>query len=132
MDDKWRVIRCYCSGGIVWSYSKEGPDECDSCNGSGDIYIRPKGHMFQFPGGPALGLGGEERYKKGTPVMPFEWHCWNETEEEINSFKLDRHGSLDLSNYVHCRCGWEGTLKDHEKHIIIEEEKFISEHTPVA
>lgn len=67
MDDKWRTIRCSnCGGqGMVCIYSYEdfdGAEDCLQCNGSGQIFIRPSGHLFLYPGGKAIGRDTKEAY----------------------------------------------------------------------
>ena len=53
-DDKWRYIKCDCCAGTMWG--GEYPTECSDCEGSGvEAWIRPSGHMFKYPGGPAKG-----------------------------------------------------------------------------
>ena len=60
MDNKWRIIDCIsCWGcGIVEGFA--GVDmylkECVECGGSGQLYIRPGGHVFLYPGGEARGM----------------------------------------------------------------------------
>lgn len=124
MDTLWRAFTCpFCSAGIKWSYGDEGPVECD-CAG-GVIYIRPGGHTFAWPGGPASGMWSKERYDKATPVMPFEWHDWAETNEQIEQFPLDRFGGIDKSTPIHCKCGWEGTIEQHDVHVDLMKEQFV-------
>ena len=73
MDDKWRTVECHsCRYGLVSVYSYndfEGAGECDVCGGSGFLFIRPGGHIFQYPGGPANGMGTKEMYEKGKPYI---------------------------------------------------------------
>jgi len=69
MDDKWRVFTCpTCRGyGMTWvgDASWDGTAECDCTDGR--IFIRPKGHSFEWPGGKATGMWTEEYYDKATP-----------------------------------------------------------------
>jgi hypothetical protein len=72
LDDKWRICRCHsCSGhGLIPVYSGvdfEGPGECRHCCGSGVIFVRPSGHAFQYPGGPAAGMVSRDDYNAGVP-----------------------------------------------------------------
>lgn len=127
MDDKWRITICgQCCAGIKWSFGDEGPIECDC--GGGVIYLRPKGHAFAWPGGPAVGWYSEERYEKGKPVMPWHWHDWKETEDEIAALPIDQFGSIDKASIVHCTCGWEGTIADNDTHVKEMETEFINSH----
>lgn len=66
----WRWTRCYCHHGIVQNPNTLDPDpiEHDDCHGQGVIAIRPSGHCFLFPGGPALGMWGESFYEAGWPI----------------------------------------------------------------
>ena len=75
MDNKWRTCRCPSCGGhgvvsVYSAYDFEGPGECGECGGSGSLFIRPSGHLFQWPGGPACGMGSREEYEAGTPWLP--------------------------------------------------------------
>lgn len=40
------------------------PFECGDCGGVGRLWIRPSGHLFQYPGGPAAGIWSEEKYEE--------------------------------------------------------------------
>lgn len=58
----WDRLKCFdCDGhGQVSSYTCggmdfNGPDECQSCGGSGAIWRSKKGVLAQYPGGPFLG-----------------------------------------------------------------------------
>lgn len=75
MDNKWRTTQCpNCGGhGVVSDYGFSGrdflgPKECEDCWGSGKLWIRPTGHCFAYPGGPARGMWSKEQYAKSTPV----------------------------------------------------------------
>jgi hypothetical protein len=75
MDDLWRTITCWeCRGyGVVSVYSAndfEGPGECGTCDGSGAVFVRPGGHCFHYPGGPACGMVSPEWYQRGEPYRP--------------------------------------------------------------
>ena len=78
MDNKWRVFTCpTCSGsGVVSVYSAydfEGPGPCNDCGESGRIFIRPSGHCFAYPGGPAAGMWSKDKYQQSKPyVIPNE------------------------------------------------------------
>ena len=69
----WKPIRCSsCNGlGVVAVYSAydfEGPGECRECGGAGQIWISPKGHLAQYPGGRWRGsLPKAERVNSPTP-----------------------------------------------------------------
>jgi len=65
MDNLWRTMKCHCCNGIKWG--GDSPEECDDCKGGGGIYIRPSGHAFLYPGGPALGMWGADEYEKAKP-----------------------------------------------------------------
>lgn len=57
---EWRTIPCSdcCGAGMVPAYSRddfEGGEECDYCNGSGQLYVSPTDRLFVYPGGPARG-----------------------------------------------------------------------------
>ena len=120
-----------CSGGIKWSYGDEGPTDCD-CSG-GVIYLRPKGHAFEWPGGPACGWWSEKEYESATPVMPLDWHVWTETDDQVYEMKLTSMGDLDPSNIVHCSCGFVGTIAEEEIHVQEQQAAFIAEHrAPIA
>jgi hypothetical protein len=73
MDDKWRTTKCpNCSGcGLVDGFDA-GPDECRDCGGSGRLWIRPSGHCFLYPGGPAAGMWSPEEYQNARPEPSFE------------------------------------------------------------
>ena len=75
MDNKWRTLKCpSCGGhGVVDGYDA-GPLDCRECN-SGWLFIRPKGHLFLYPGGPGMGMWSAEAYNDGEPFM-------SEPEEE--------------------------------------------------
>jgi hypothetical protein len=131
MDDKWRTATCgICRGyGITWNPEAwDGTEEC-ICN-NGIVWLRPKGHAFAYPGGPALGWWGKEDYEKGKPMMPYEWHSWSASDEEIEKFILDwTTGSFDQDlNQVLCMCGFEGSLREHQAHAEEAEKQFILEH----
>lgn len=75
MDDKWRVIGCgTCRGyGTVSVYSAtdfEGPGDCPECDGTGAVWLRPTGHAFAYPGGPAKGVYSPDDYKIARAVGP--------------------------------------------------------------
>ena len=135
MDGKWRTFTCRICRGYGMIGNPEawyGYDDCDNCN-YGTVWIRPKGHAFQYPGGPACGMWGEEEYKKAIPVMPFDWHSWTQTESEIENFVIDRFGAFDEDlNTVTCSCGFEGSIKEHDIHAEQKEQEFISEHSPLV
>jgi hypothetical protein len=128
VDDKWRTIGCSCSNGIRWSYYEDGPDECRDCIGGGQIYIRPKGHLFQYPGGPAMGIASSAEYRRGTPVMPFEWHCWADPESYIEELPIDDTGSFMQDSIVHCSCGIAMTIAQHDMHCSGMKLKFRESH----
>lgn len=70
MDDKWRTIPCQkCGGlGVVSVYSAfdfEGPGECPDCI-NGSLWLRPSGHAFLYPGGPAAGMVSRVTYEIAT------------------------------------------------------------------
>jgi len=61
-DDLWRVVACpRCGGsGLTNVYTASGDDylgagECTEC-ANGHLYVRPSGHVFLYPGGPAAGM----------------------------------------------------------------------------
>ena len=63
MDNKWSEFQCgSCRRGLT-SWGRE----CPYCN-QGWVYIRPSGHLFAYPGGPALGKTGSDQYMRATPV----------------------------------------------------------------
>lgn len=130
MDDKWRTLSCPICRGYGMTMVGDGlPNECD-CS-SGQIWLRPKGHAFQYPGGPGSGMWGPEYYEKATPVMPWEWHWWKEGEKEVEAMVLDRWGDLDKdANTVHCECGFVGTIREHDGHVKDEEAKFLAKMDP--
>ena len=75
MDNKWRTIQCPgCNGfGVIAVYSAydfEGPGECPECV-NGTLWLRPSGHAFLYPGGPAAGMVSRETYALAAPVTPF-------------------------------------------------------------
>ena len=131
MDDKWRTLTCpMCRGYGLLSAPMAwyGFTECDYCGESGTIWLRPKGHSFEYPGGPATGMWEPEYYERGTPQMPYQWHAWLDTEEEIEKFVLDRNAGFDENlNTVHCACGFVGTIKEHKIHSEEERVKFVEE-----
>ena len=60
MRQGWKTMKCFnCSGhGIVGIYSMydfEGPGECNTCNGTGQLWVSPKGAITQYPGGGFVG-----------------------------------------------------------------------------
>ncbi len=129
MDDKWRTISCGACGGYgrTWNpMAWDGVVECD-CN-EGIVWIRPGGHTFEYPGGRATGKESKEAYEKGTPQMPWDWHTWNHTNEEIENFPLDRNGTFEGSFPIECTCGWHGTISEHEIHAEEMKQQFIAEH----
>ena len=82
MKPDWRTIQCHGCGGhgvvAVYSYYDfEGADFCDVCGGAGYVFIRPTGHLFLHPGGPACGMGTPTDYQRGTPYAALD-----EKEEE--------------------------------------------------
>ena len=62
IDDKWRVISCVCYAGL--RMGRDEPTECTDCNGSARIFIRPSGHLFAWPGGPAVGRTSPQEYER--------------------------------------------------------------------
>lgn len=76
MDNKWRSFKCSsCNGtGVVSVYSFsdfEGPGPCNDCGETGRIFIRPSGHTFAYPGGPATGMRSKKQYEEATPVKVY-------------------------------------------------------------
>ena len=71
MDDKWRMVGCTsCSGYGIRAYGLDPlPEECSECWGKGFLYIRPQGHLFQYPGGPAAGKTTADEYNSGRIVQ---------------------------------------------------------------
>lgn len=132
MDDRWRIISCpTCGGhGVKWNpESWFGVEECYECGGSGELWIRPKGHLFLYPGGPAIGMWDEKAYAEGTPQMPYEWHSWSNPDDEVDEFILDRSGSFDKDeNIIRCNCGFMGTIREHEAHAEAARKQFVLEH----
>jgi hypothetical protein len=61
MDDKWRVVKCCCISGMKPGSLPPG-EECDHCMGGGVYFIRPGGHTFMYPGGPATGREDASKY----------------------------------------------------------------------
>lgn len=62
MKPEWKQVRCPagCYAGTVAVYSAadfEGPGECETCKGSGGVWVSPKGAMALYPGGPFCGRG---------------------------------------------------------------------------
>jgi DnaJ-class molecular chaperone len=53
----WTMVQCHsCDGhGMVADYGCGedfyGPEECRTCNGSGNIWKTPKGRYAEYPGG---------------------------------------------------------------------------------
>lgn len=131
MDDKWRTLTCpMCRGYGLLSAPMAwyGFEECDSCGETGRIWLRPKGHSFEYPGGPATGMWGKDYYDRGMPQMPYEWHCWANSEKEVEEFIIDRNGSFDENlNQVTCSCGFKGSIKEHEIHAKEKEKEFREE-----
>ena len=67
MDDKWRTVKCLdCNGHGMYLNAGGEPSECITCDMSGVNWIRPSGHMFRWPGGPALGKASAEEYEQAT------------------------------------------------------------------
>lgn len=56
---EWIKDRCgVCVAGYVSDYSSgdfEGAKECDSCNGSGSLFVSERDRLAAWPGGPFLG-----------------------------------------------------------------------------
>jgi len=64
MDNKWRTVKCpKCGGYGVRMRGDSLPFECGDCN-SGVLYIRPSGHTFLWPGGPATGMWSADKYHR--------------------------------------------------------------------
>lgn len=124
MDENWRTMTCYlCNGtGLKTGLSRDDAGTCDCYQGV--IWLRPKGHMFKYPGGPADGVGPEEWYEKGTPKMPWEWHALDEKKNDFDSFDTEDGGDWCNCNQVVCNCGWTGGYKDHDIHWKLEEKMF--------
>ena len=68
MDNLWRILGCGCCAGTQWG--GEEPRECRDCGGMGDIFLRPDGTAFQYPGGPIVGKRSVSDYARATPVGP--------------------------------------------------------------
>jgi hypothetical protein len=73
----WRTIQCsHCRGyGVVSHYSAydfEGAKDCPDCEGTGQLYIRPTGHLFLYPGGPAKGMWDKKAYGRAKPLFAEE------------------------------------------------------------
>ena len=65
-DDKWRTKICnVCYGGVEFYSTLDGIEErtCWCCGGYGQFFLRPSGHAFAYPGGPALGRWSKEDYE---------------------------------------------------------------------
>ncbi len=66
----WTKTICYvCSGhGLVSDYSGgdfNGATECDRCDGTGRVWLSPKGAIVKYPGGPFIGrLTKREQYAR--------------------------------------------------------------------
>jgi DnaJ-class molecular chaperone len=76
MKADWRTLPCpRCGGhGLVSVYTMGGGDfvgagECNTCSGSGQLWIRPSGHTFSYPSGPAQGMWSKQKYLEATPVV---------------------------------------------------------------
>jgi hypothetical protein len=65
IDSKWRRLRCGCIGGMIPGVEPPG-QECNCYDGW--LYVRPSGHAFAYPGGPALGSVGHDDYERATPL----------------------------------------------------------------
>jgi len=75
MDSKWRYIYCgICQAGEYWVDSLYGPYSitCPYCHGWHKIYLRPSGHAFAYPGGPAIGRYSSVEYEAGY-IDPVPW-----------------------------------------------------------
>jgi hypothetical protein len=128
MDDKWRTVKCgSCNGGMIWNWTEDGPTECNDCGGGGFSWIRPSGHLFQYPGGPGAGMWDKEAYEHGTPMMPMEYHDLKNLSDD---YPIDDMGNVLPSLAVECKCGWEGTYAEYDIHYQNEEMKFRLEHNP--
>lgn len=129
MDDKWRVKSCdICrGGGVVWLGEDVGG--CRTCNEAGRVYLRPKGHAFEYPGGPAVGWWSEQDYEEASPVMPWSWHFLKNFDYE-NAPIDPRTGDPIGTQAVECECGWVGTFDAHELHCTQKELEFIAERKP--
>ena len=70
---------------MVYNMYDGQPEECDDCGGSGSIFIRPSGHTFQYPGGPASGSCPAGLYDLAKPyvVDPFCYRFVDIAEELI-------------------------------------------------
>lgn len=136
MDDKWRIISCpCCTNGMYWSYTYDEPADCRNCEGSGRLYIRPTGHLFQYPGGPAAGMWDKEKYENAIPVMPFFLHDWDHATEEVDSWPIGEDGDLLPSQQISCMCGQIETFKTFINHRNKMEQEWIESHKsnlPVA
>lgn len=67
MKPGWRTVDCSrCVRGLIDTYV-DGPRECPDCGGDGELWIRPTGHLFMYPGGPARGQWSKEAYLSGCP-----------------------------------------------------------------
>lgn len=62
MAKKTKEIQCSSCGGhgLVSEYTGNGEDflgaaECDSCNGSGRVFLYKSGAIVKYPGGPFCG-----------------------------------------------------------------------------
>ncbi len=88
MDGLWRYYGCWCNAGQVWVATLGGPevDTCRSCGGSGRIFIRPTGHEFAWPGGPALGMSPPSRYETATPYHLTPTYHQNEGHQTTGGF----------------------------------------------
>jgi hypothetical protein len=69
VDNKWRKVYCHCDAGTEHRLTLGGYYEytCESCKGSGNIWIRPSDHCFSYPGGPALGCW-PGKYQEAEPI----------------------------------------------------------------
>lgn len=88
MDNKWRTISCGCDGGIEWRLTLGGYYDytCSGCKGSGTIYLRPSGHAFSYPGGPAVGSYTSVAYETAEPVE--SWDDEIAREKRVQDFIL--------------------------------------------
>ena len=69
IDDKWRTIQCYhCDGHGMYAGWGGEIAEGYLCS-QGRIFIRPTGHLFQYPSGPARGMTTKDAYLKGERVL---------------------------------------------------------------
>lgn len=91
----WKMTHCSdCGGhGMKAIYSQcdfEGAGECDSCGGSGVLWVTPKGALVMYPSGPFAGRLSPEELASGAGLFEID-------DRDISFIRVVRSGRIIIN-----------------------------------